>query len=497
MLSDYKGCNRVVVVTPTRHLVRQWELEADSVGLKLTKITANSQLDNGLALDIDGYIVTYQGFTQFADLHESIIAQHKYFAILDEPHHLADNIKSAWGTLTKQGLTSAIARLLLTGTPLRSDGKPIPYVNYAPVIGEPGRFDLVPDFVYSYGQAVTDGICRPVVFIPFDGPVRWRRADVIHEMRFDEKVPAPLESDRLRYATWVDSVNEFLPSLLIAANNKLSEVRRDDADAAALIIAYDIQHARMLESELYRTTGQRATVVLSDDDEALKKIDAFRKGRTPWIIAVRMISEGVDIPRLRVLVYCTNITEELFFIQVMGRIVRGCGAPAFFFMPADGRLLEIAKRIEEEMKLALKAKKEGGGEAGVKTKIEKEFLGAEGEETDHIVAGKEFDAELIETGETLRTVFPDLFANTHPARLAEIARVAKQAQKADEKTKTYDDSKDDKRTKLNILVRRHGKTQNKEYSHLWNDLYAAVGCNSLDDASIDQIERMLDIATKW
>ena len=40
-----------------------------------------------------------------------------------------------------------------------------------------------------------------------------------------------------------------------------------------------------------------------------------------------MVSEGVDVPRLRVGVYATTARTELFFRQVVGRFVRRTPTP--------------------------------------------------------------------------------------------------------------------------------------------------------------------------
>jgi hypothetical protein len=65
-----------------------------------------------------------------------------------------------------------------------------------------------------------------------------------------------------------------------------------------------------------------------------------------------MVSEGVDIPRLRVGVYATTARTELFFRQVVGRFIRRTLAPdrqmSYLLLPADPQLKRLAAQVEEE-----------------------------------------------------------------------------------------------------------------------------------------------------
>jgi hypothetical protein len=94
-----------------------------------------------------------------------------------------------------------------------------------------------------------------------------------------------------------------------------------------------------------------AEVVVSDDPDASKKIASFSGGTRPWLVAVRMVSEGVDIPRLRVGVYASTVVTELFFRQAVGRFVRWTkGLPsqkAYVYLPDDPRLRTHAFQIAE------------------------------------------------------------------------------------------------------------------------------------------------------
>ena len=68
-----------------------------------------------------------------------------------------------------------------------------------------------------------------------------------------------------------------------------------------------------------------------------------------------MVSEGVDIPRLRVVIYLTNRLTLLSFRQIVGRVVRtdpaNVGDHGRVYLPADPRLLEMAHQVTEAVHL--------------------------------------------------------------------------------------------------------------------------------------------------
>ncbi|HEX5852901.1 MAG TPA: hypothetical protein VFY36_07410, partial [Solirubrobacteraceae bacterium] len=83
----------------------------------------------------------------------------------------------------------------------------------------------------------------------------------------------------------------------------------------------------------------------------------FRGSRDPWIVAVNMVSEGVDIPRLRVGVYATAAKTPLIFRQIVGRFVRTIPGrapePSWLYLPAEQTLRSHASQVETELRHAL------------------------------------------------------------------------------------------------------------------------------------------------
>jgi hypothetical protein len=280
--------------------------------------------------------------------------------IADEAHHLGEDL--AWGTGFKLAFGSARRWMLLSGTPFRSDNSAIPGVTY-------DGGECVPDVSYGYADAVKDGVCRPVTFVPYDGTLQWQSGDDVIETSFDE-VLTTREAGR-RYRTAISTeLPDGLPRILRAAHQRLIEVRQSGhLDAGGLIVTADGEHARAVARAMKEITGVLPTVVLHTDASAHKKLDAFRRNAEPWIVAVNMVSEGVDIPRLRVGVYATVAKTPMIFRQIVGRFVRVIpGRPAeqsWVFLPADRVLRALANDIETELRHSVRPDEDDRADEGL------------------------------------------------------------------------------------------------------------------------------------
>lgn len=343
---------RLVVVAPTQHLKSQWADAAEALDLHLE--TSWSATDGGLPADVHGLVTTYQQVATSAAALERIAAGG--FVILDEVHHAGDD--RAWGDAVRTAFSSAQTRLSLSGTPFRSDTLAIPFVRY----DDDGMAH--PDVEYGYGEALSaGGVVRPVHFPRIDGDMEWVASDgTVASASFADALDATASAQRLRTALSVEG--EWLPHVLHKAHQRLMMVRDTHPDAAGLVIAADQEHARGIAALMRRRLGVAAVVALSEDADASARIAAFAHARDPWIVAVRMVSEGVDIPRLRVGVFATTTTTELFFRQAVGRIVRwirGLGPqPAYMFIPDDPRLRAHAVAIAEQRRHSLRRRDDDG-----------------------------------------------------------------------------------------------------------------------------------------
>jgi len=345
---------RVVVVAPTAHLKVQWAGAAARLGLHLDP--AWSPGDGGLPADMHGVVTTYQQVASSAAAMRPL-ARHAY-VVLDEVHHAGDD--QAWGESLRHAFGGSARRLALSGTPFRSDTRAIPFVRYE-------ADEAVPDFEYGYGDALRDGrVVRPVYFPRIGGHMEWSAPDGnVHAATFDDPLATSLANQRLRTALSLEG--EWLPSVLGDAVTRLAEVRRSQPDAGGLVIATDQDHAKGIGALLRRHFGTTAAVVTSDDATASDRISSFAADRSEWLVAVRMVSEGVDIPRLRVGVFATTTTTDLFFRQAVGRFVRWVPGVhdqrAWLYLPDDPRLRVRAAQIAEQRRHSLRKESRPDDEA--------------------------------------------------------------------------------------------------------------------------------------
>ena len=266
--------------------------------------------------------------------------------VFDEIHHGGD--AKSWGDAIREAFDDATRRLALTGTPFRSDDSAIPFVTYAP--DGDGLMRSQADHTYGYAEALADGVVRPVVFLAYSGEARWRTsAGEEHAARLGE--PLNAEQTARAWRTVLDAKGEWIPAVLQAADTRLTQLRNGGVpDAGAMVIASDQKAARAYAAVLTRLTGETPTVVLSDDPGSSARIADFSAGTGRWLVAVRMVSEGVDVPRLAVGVYATSASTPLFFAQAIGRYVRSRqpGETASIFLPSVPTLLDLASQMEAQ-----------------------------------------------------------------------------------------------------------------------------------------------------
>jgi superfamily II DNA or RNA helicase len=338
--------DRITVVAPTEHLKTQWAEAAARVGIPIDPTYSGGK--GRTSKDFVGMAVTYAGVATNPLAHRIRTERFNTLVILDEIHHAGDAL--SWGEAVREAFEPAKRRLALTGTPFRSDVNPIPFVTYAPDPDEgAGVLRCVPDFTYGYGHALRDHVVRPVLFWAYGGDLQWRtRAGDEVSARLGEPLTKDMAAHALRTA--LDPAGSWIGAVMEAADRRLSEVRKNVPDAGGLVIASDQDSARAYAALLGGIAGEKPTVVLSDEKAASKKIAKFAEGTNRWMVAVRMVSEGVDVPRLAVGVYATTTSTPLFFAQAVGRFVRARarGETASIFLPSSPSLLGFAAELELE-----------------------------------------------------------------------------------------------------------------------------------------------------
>ena len=348
--------DRITVVAPTDHLKRQWADAAARAGIRLDPGFRNAH--GSIARHFHGVAVTYAQVAMRPALHRELTVSGRTLVILDEVHHGGDAL--SWGDAIREAFEPATKRLSLTGTPFRSDTAPIPFVQYEQ--DAHGVRLSQTDYAYGYGRALADGVVRPVLFMVYAGHMRWRtKAGDEMEARLGEDNTKDITSSAWRTA--LEPTGEWIPAVLAAADRRLTEVRHGIPDAGGLVIATDQTVARAYAKILEDICGEPVTVVLSDEKEASARIEEFSENTRRWMVAVRMVSEGVDVPRLAVGVYATSSSTPLFFAQAIGRFVRARrrGETASVFLPNVPILMALASQMELERDHALDRR--GGDDA--------------------------------------------------------------------------------------------------------------------------------------
>lgn len=338
--------NRIVVVVPTDHLRGQWASAAEAFGLML-----HPSLDNNssLSAQYSGYVTTYPQIARKPLLHASRTEfPRKTLVIFDEIHHAGEGL--SWGDGIFQAFSHVAKRLSLTGTPFRTkEHERIPFLKYQE---REDMYESVADYTYSYQDALNDKVVRPVMFAAYTGVANWE-ADA--ESATATLAGAGSQKDEMSaWRTVLSPRGKWVPHVLAAASNRLDDVRNKGKmpDAGMLVLASDQESARAYAQILQKITGVAPVVALSDDPDSSEKISQFNRGFQKYLVAVRMVSEGVDVPRLGVLVWLTSYRTPLFFAQAIGRVVRSRGAheSATVFLPAVRPLLSLATDLEQQRK---------------------------------------------------------------------------------------------------------------------------------------------------
>lgn len=333
----------VTVVVPTEHLKTQWAQAAAGFGIALDPKFSNS--NSHTSSEYHGVVVTYAQVASHPTRHRVRTENRKTLVVFDEIHHGGD--AKSWGEAIREAFGEATRRLALTGTPFRSDDCAIPFVTYEP--DGAGLNHSMADYTYGYSDALADGVVRPVIFLAYSGEARWRdSAGEEHAARLGE--PLTAEQTARAWRTALNPAGQWMPAVIAAADTRLRGLREHISDAGGMIIASDQTAARAYADLLHTITGERPAVVLSDDKRSSDRISEFAAGTSRWLVAVRMVSEGVDVPRLAVGVYATSASTPLFFAQAIGRFVRSrrAGETASIFLPSVPNLLLLASEMETQ-----------------------------------------------------------------------------------------------------------------------------------------------------
>ena len=518
-LLNAKTVSRIIVVVPTEHLKTQWADAAAKVGIQLDPSGTGTR--RGRSREFDGVAVTYAGVAVRAWHYEAVTLATPTLVIFDEIHHAGDS--RSWGDAIRDAFGHATRRLALTGTPFRSDETPIPFVSYDE---QPdGSLISRADYVYGYAEALRDHVVRPIVFMNYGGPMRWRTTsgDEI-AANLGEVMTKDLTSQAWRTA--LDPKGEWIGSVLRAADRRLSEVRRHLPDAGGLVIAANQRTARAYARLLEQICGVKPTLVLSDDASSSGRIEQFAADESRWMVAVRMVSEGVDVPRLAVGVYATSTSTPLFFAQAVGRFVRARrrGELATVFLPTAPIILAHAASVERQRDHVLgRPKHQDAVDIWAETEALMERANKQEQASDDLLNEYEavsseaiFDHVLFDSqaygmhaaptsdDEADYLGLPGLLEPDQVAHLLE-ERQRRQTVRH-ERTMRRDKVPPeqalhrqlaDKRKELNSLVAQYARLKGTPHSHVHAGLRRECGGPPLGQASLDQVDARIRTIKRW
>ncbi len=517
MLLQTREVRRIVVVTPTEHLKVQWADAAARVGIQLDPGTGGSSR-KGRSKEYDGSAITYAGVAARSYVYEALCVSKDVLVIFDEIHHAGDS--KSWGEAVQYAFTNAKRRLSLTGTPFRSDDNPIPFVAYDELA--PGVKQSRADYTYGYSEALADHVVRPVLFMNYGGPMRWRTKSG-DELAADLGVPMTKDLTSAAWRTALAPQGEWVGAVLRAADRRLTEVRRHIPDAGGLVIATNQTTARAYARLLTELTGTKPCVVLSDDSKASGRIDEFSASEDRWMVAVRMVSEGVDVPRLAVGVYATATSTPLFFAQAVGRFVRSRrkGEVATVFLPTVPVLLAHAATIERQRDHVLGRPKSDETDIWAETEalmeqanrsesasddLLGEFEALESQATfDHVLFDSQqfgMHAEPTSQDEADYLGLPGLLEPAQVSALLadrqrrQLKRRERQDRKAEPEVALHR-ALASKRKELNSLVAQYARLKGIPHSHVHADLRRECGGPKLAQASQKEVDERVQTMRGW
>ncbi len=512
---------QIVVVAPTEHLKVQWADAAARGGIHLNPRYANGD-GTAYGRRYHGVVVTYAQVAMKPVQHRLLTEREDTLVILDEVHHGGDAL--SWGEAIREAYGTAKRRLSLTGTPFRSDDATIPFVDYVP---QPdGSKVSATDYGYGYDRALEDGVVRPVIFMVYAGEMRWQTsAGEEMQARLGEGNTKDITAQAWRTA--LDPAGQWISKVLRAADRRLTEVRVNIPDAGALVIATDHAAAKAYAAQLEEITGEKVALILSDDAGASERIDEYSKSDSRWMVAVRMVSEGVDVPRLAVGVYATSSSTPLFFAQAIGRFVRlrRKGEIASVFIPNVPTLMQLAAELEKQRGHVLDGPKSADemwdAEAALMAQAEREDRASEtltGEfKYEALASDAHFDRALfdgsefggyaeVESEEELDFLGLPGLLEPHEVKTLLLQRQARQAKRSAAKQGILEHAPEkseapqalhrtlgEQRKLLNSLVGMYSRVSGDPHASIHTELRRICGGPAVAQASVTQLQQRIEL----
>lgn len=409
---DY-GISLVVVVAPSINIKEQWRDTFTKAGIAAHARADNEALryrvDNNLD-PTDGWraiCVTYSQLSKDSDLFVEIARRRKTLVIADEVHH-ADDME-CYGLALERLSEIAEIRLALSGTPFNSSGGALAMCQSTETLDDTGRAvrKAQPLYTYSYADAIRHNACRPAEFVKVLGKGLSTYKSLSNNQTWQKIIDLGKQNKTDSIGPLLDPDGEFFLKMATDALTALCDLKEQDPKAALLIVAKDKDHGaricKLMESLCHANpswAGYQTCEIYNDTPKAHERIRQLDRDATDIVITVRMISEGVDVKRLRVGLYATDYRTRMFFIQFVGRFIRwedrlDNSQHARIIIPAHVDLVNFAREIEIMVDQALIPQETDG--VGEKQDSKNEYLGTETEagQDGLIYRGKEEDERYL------------------------------------------------------------------------------------------------------
>lgn len=537
-LEDY-GCGVVLCVSPTVNVKENWEKYFNEMGLIASAKVGNETLKDrfeyqeSLVADKNALCITYAQLARGSivdprrgveeNLFAEMLRRHNGLLIADEPHHCDEN--ESFGRILNLAAANARLRLALTGTPFNTSGTPLSMVPSVEDISPDGARirRAVPTYEYSYGRAISEQVCRPIEFITVMGRGQVTYRSLANNTTWQRVVDLARANRTDRLTALLAPDGEFMIEMLETGIKALLDIKQTDRRAAMLVAAADTKEGRAISTLLRRLiaanphwSGLSVTEVFHDTIGAHNRLDQLKSDHTDIVIAVRMISEGVDIPRLRVGVYGTNYLTRLFFTQLVGRFVRWEARLdghqfAKLVIPAHINLLEWAREVEAMIvEAAIPERRDEGGGAGGEPGliIDRHSVwtgkGAilRGDQESDITPAAEFFRRVPEAvgrvPDLLATIIERSYRQPAPRANANYDRTSDEART---NTRFVRNLRNDNTNLVRRIVRmlaQNGEVDDDAYRRVNGRANRAAGIRRLDDLTTDdELNRRADYLGRW
>jgi superfamily II DNA or RNA helicase len=507
-LHERKEFDFVIIVVPTSALRYQWNEAAAQYGLD---ITATFKSSNGRPpKDVNGIAVTYQAVDRDAQFYRHLTGLQRTLVVFDEVHHVGEH--RSWGRNIPTAFEPSARKLMLSGTPFRVDRQPIPFVTYGPDGFAQSDYDL------PYKYALQNKMVRAIKFVRHDGVARatTERGYAI----VDNESLSEVEAERIStaWSALCDPDGDWVPELLAEANDELDAKRKMMPDAAGLIHARSKYHAGRYAEMLTRICGEKVDVVHDDIPEAHQIIKRFASSGRRWLVAVNMVSEGVDIPRAAVSVYLSDriINPEMYFIQVLARIIRKLNGDdrieATMFIPEIASITKIAEAIERDVAAVAIAQEEAErrdlearDDIVTPDRAQLFYDSSAPIDTGVTYRGENYDAEQLRRAEMVLANHPELLsAGLNSMHLLSLTKEMQQATTAAvdaQHNTTLRQNPDETRKRLNkefrACVGRIHRNTNDEFPKIYREIYDELDLEDnfkLAQADVPLLEELIRVA---